>query len=149
VGVVSFAAGGVDLIVKRSPMRERVYCDGVLVSDTSLLVPRLVTTHRFSAGNPSVGFEVRTYEPGGWIVLRDGRVVASQPPGWGYVALFAIFAVLQWLDFAIDREVADAGIGTVSAALLTATLLIHLLWRRTVRGDEPTSAPSGGSSPDR
>jgi hypothetical protein len=139
MGVLSFSSSGVDFIINRSALRERVYCDGVLVSDVSVLAPRLVTTHRFSAGDPRAPYELRTYEPGGWVVLREGRAVASQRPGWGYVALFAVFAVLQGIDFAIHPEVADFAMAALSTVLMTATLLIHLLWRRAVRAHTSTT----------
>jgi hypothetical protein len=134
MGVQSFANGGVDFIINRSALRERVYCDGVLVSNVSALVPRLVTRHRFSAGESRALFEVRTYKPDGWILVREGKVMASQRPGGGYVGLFGMFGVLQSIDFMIHPEASDLAFAVLSTVFLAAAVTIHVLWRRATRG---------------
>ena len=103
------------------------------MSNVSALVPRLATTHRFSAGESCVVFEVRTYKPGGWILVREGTVVAAQPPGRGYIAIFGMFAVLQSIDFMIDPEASDLAFAVISTVLLAAAVAIHVLWRRATR----------------
>lgn len=133
MAVHMFKADSVDVTIETGAFRERVYYDQRLVSEASALVPRLVTRHRFTAEEPAAAFELRTYEPGGWILLREGTVISSQAPRWVYVVLFSFFAVSQWIDYASDRDAIDAAVAGFSTAALGAVVLIRGLWARTIR----------------
>jgi hypothetical protein len=131
MGSTMFQVDGVDVTIERRLLRERVYYNHRQVSErTSVFLPSLVPIHRFAASEPLRQFEVRTYEPHGWVVFRDGVVVASEPPQPGQIWLFGFFAVAQWLDFAITPEASDAFFGSVSVLLLALNLVSRLMWRR-------------------
>jgi hypothetical protein len=124
----SLPVDGLRLQVDRKAFNERVYCDGELVSDVSLVRPRLVTVHKFAASDPPASFEVQTYEPSGWIVWRDGVIIGSEKPGRLWIIVFGIFAVMQWTDFALDRERLDLAAAIISTMFVLASMRMRRLW---------------------
>lgn len=126
--VRSLPVAGLNLQVDRKAFSERVYYHRALVSEVSLIWPRLVTVHKFVASDPPAVFEVQTYDPGGWIVFRDGVIIGSEAPGRSWMVVFGIFAVLQWTDFAQEGGRIDLVAAIISTTFVAAALRIRRLW---------------------
>jgi hypothetical protein len=124
----SLSLDGLSLAIDRKAFSERVYYQRELVSDVSLVRPRLVTVHKFVVSDPPATFEVQTYEPGGWIVFRDGAIVGSEMPGRVWMVVFGVFAVLQWTDFALEGGRIDLAAAIISTTFVAAALLVRRLW---------------------
>lgn len=133
MAVKEFTVDGIRVTVEESVFRERVYFDGERMSEISTLRPVLSRVHAFETASPPARFELRSYGIGGWVLIRDGRLLASQRPGWGLAAFFALLGVLNWLDFGFDRGRTDlvmAALWTLAAAF---GFMPYWSWERITR----------------
>ncbi len=138
-----FTVEGINVLIEESLFHERVYFDGERMSEVSTLRPVFSRVHAFSAGSPPARFEFRTYGVGGWVLIRDGRLLASKRPGWGLAALFGVVGLMKWLQVAFQGDRPDlllAALFTLGAAVVLAPYLywerITRQWSQVDRGDD-------------